>query len=357
MREIAALAASGELPVLLATPTSANGQLDPDTLISRLQILESAGVAPGMMDLQQALLRLPRELDAGLTERAARLSSPAGHAMAGWLAAGGLPDPVVSCVPLTLPMRQYIGYPSHTTSTVDVPRVLATISPPETRNDIARSLCELPGPGGWEGTGLVRHVHSVEAWPWLLPSHREVVAAHLVPCLSELTESRLGQGTALLRLAESDGPAGAALATALTYGLGSRHQDERSASVDALLVLAGRGQTPAEELGTAISSLVPKGLVVLSRVTAGLTDAVRAGAHADLWSIVAAALPGLLPVHGQAAAPGLPDLLALGAEAAEAIGARADLPALAEVAGRGGSSRLVREAARLNRLVGDHHAS
>ncbi|MEU8026942.1 hypothetical protein AB0B88_32570, partial [Micromonospora haikouensis] len=48
---------------------------------------------------------------------------------------------------------------------------------------------------------------------------------------------------------------------------------------------------------------------------------------------------------------GLPDLLTLAAETATATGARVEVPGLAEVAGRRGTSRVVTEARRLHRAL------
>jgi hypothetical protein len=213
----------------------------------------------------------------------------------------------------------------------------------------AAELCRLPHDGQWKRADFPPYLYSgFRWWPATMPSHREVIAAHLLA--SEWTEDQYGQGAAILGLAEADGPAGAATATTLAYGLGARHQSERSASVDALLVLAGRGQVPAAELGAAISTLARHKLLKLGRVTAALVDAAHAGAYADVWWTIARALPELLPESGSPAPTGLPDLIALGARSAEVTGARADIPQLTTVAARG-SSRLAQEATRLHRLI------
>ncbi len=76
---------------------------------------------------------------------------------------------------------------------------------------------------------------------------------------------------------------------------------------------------------------------------------VRAGAPATAWQIVARALPALLATSP--APRGLPDLLALGAQAVTAAGPAGPITGLAQLAGRGGSTRLVTEARRLLRLL------
>ncbi|WP_165970407.1 hypothetical protein, partial [Actinomadura sp. 6K520] len=58
-----------------------------------------------------------------------------------------------------------------------------------------------------------------------------------------------------------------------------------------------------------------------------------------------------LPGTGRAAPAGAPALLALATRVAEAIGAKGTIPAVADVAARSGSSRLVKEAARLHRTL------
>ncbi|GAA2103653.1 DUF6493 family protein [Actinomadura alba] len=345
MREV--ISSVGRLPVLLATPTSASGHIDPGRLVARLELLEEAGAKPPPTDLEQALLRLPREPDSGAAARAGRLASPAGRAVAARLAAGAPPDPKVTYEVGTVPTRMWIRWDWRD---VDVARALPTVTATGERG-ITAKLCRLPEGDRWERAEVPYYYGPVGWWPALMPSHREVIAAHLIPHLHEWTDQRNHQGAALLGLAEADGPPGAAMATALAYGLGTRHQDERAATVDALLVLSGRGRLPAAELGAAISNLVRHRLVKLNRVTAALADAARAGAYTDMCTAITAVLPDLLPAAGEKAAAGLPDLLAVAAESAEAVRARAVIPELADVAARGGSSRLVREAVRLQRTL------
>jgi hypothetical protein len=88
LREVAARVLAGEVATLVATPTDARGLVDPLALFGRVAELEAAGGQPWPGDLQQALLRLPREPDRDATARAAALSSPAGQALHGWLRDG-----------------------------------------------------------------------------------------------------------------------------------------------------------------------------------------------------------------------------------------------------------------------------
>ncbi|RAY11701.1 hypothetical protein DPM19_29215 [Actinomadura craniellae] len=337
----------GTVPVLLATPTTANGQIDPAELVARLETLEAAGLRAGPVDLEQALLRLPREIDAATVRRAGALSSPDGRAAAAWMAVGGLPEPTVTCAALPLPENSY-----RVSQGSDGPSewLLATVTADGVAG-LAAKLCRYPENGRWLRMPQTVFHDSIGWWPAIMPSHPEVIAAHLLPHLIRGTEQRMGQGGLLLGLAEGDGPAGAATAAALCCGLGARAAEERSGAVDALLVLAARGRLPAAELGRALGVLVTQQNVKLNRVTGALREAARGGAHAGVWSAVAAALPALLPAAGERAPAGLPDLVALGAETAPLAGARGEVPGLAAVAARGGTSRLVRESARLNRLL------
>ncbi|GAA2588168.1 DUF6493 family protein [Actinomadura fulvescens] len=348
MREVAG--AVGRLPVLLATPTHTTGHVAPEVLVERLERLEAAGLRPGPLDLEQALLRLPRDIPGDVVLRARRLGSPEGRRAAAWLADGGLPDPRVTCEAVSIPRTVYSWRGSESQA---VDRVLPTIVAAETGgaepepHGLADLLLGLPRQG-WKRLASQAHVpYCFSWWPSLLPSHREVLAAHLLVPFADEVESRHGQGGILLSLAEADGPVGPATATALALGLGSKRAEERSASVDALLTFCARGQLPP--VGDAIAVLAGSaGELKLNRVTGALTDAARAGAHADVLRVIAAALPELLPRPGERPMTGLPDLIALATEAAE-TGARCPVPA--GLAGRTGTGRLAREAGRLHRIL------
>jgi hypothetical protein len=191
-------------------------------------------------------------------------------------------------------------------------------------------------------------------WPAIMPSHREVIAAHLLTVVPRLTEGQWHHDTAVLpRLAENTGSAGVAMAYVLAYGLAAEDATARAAATDALLTMVSRGQLPATELGLGIAQLVQRGVAKLNRLTGALRDATHAGAHAEVWTAVAAALPGLLPDAGEKPPPGLAGFCELGVETATAARARARIPELAAVAARGGASQFVRAARRLQRQLGN----
>ena len=125
---------------------------------------------------------------------------------------------------------------------------------------------------------------------------------------------------------------------------------ERTAALDLFLALAATGDLPAADLGDQLGHLVKNGMVTLSRVIPSLAEAERAGAGAQVWRTVAAALPHLLPADGERSLSGLADLIALGVRTASP-GDTTPIPGLAAIAARGGSSRMVREALRLTRLL------
>ncbi|MEK8144934.1 hypothetical protein NKH18_35590 [Streptomyces sp. M10(2022)] len=93
-------------------------------------------------------------------------------------------------------------------------------------------------------------------------------------------------------LAESGGPAGAATHLLVAYGLGARRFEEQLFAVDAMLVLAARGQLDAEGLGRDIAELTGLRRLKLKRVVAALQEAARTGAYATVWAVFSGALPG-----------------------------------------------------------------
>ncbi|MEV4839872.1 DUF6493 family protein [Nonomuraea sp. NPDC049486] len=319
---IAAYETASAPPLLLATPTSGTGHIAPEVLLDRLERLASAGLEPLPADLAHALLRLPRTVGEAVAERAEKLGTRAGRECAAWLRGGGLPDPEVRC---SMVRRVGYGWAGE--------ELQSELELPEPLHDLARRDTS------WSST--------MRWWPMAAPSHRELVAAHLLTALDAWGDGHL----ALAALAHGDGPAGTAVAHALAVGMSEPDVAKRAAAVDALLTLAARDEVPAQRLAGAVAGLLPPGLVMLSRVVSALDEAVQAGAHAAVWPVVAPLLPRVLPAAGERPRNGLADLLAVGARAAALAGARGEIPELAAVAARKGSTRLVREARRLHQLL------
>ncbi|WP_432920678.1 hypothetical protein ACQPZZ_20905 [Microbispora sp. CA-135349] len=337
LREVVEMLERGRsVAVLLATPTAPTGHVDAEILVERMERLE--GAEPLQADFHQALLRLPREIESRAVVRAEGLTSQAGRVLAEWLRRGGLPDPEVIVEMEAAQRPDADSGPDH------YGEVFVEITPPA---GVPRPVAELC-------TGSRRILHDAgEAlwWPAVMPSHREVVAAHLLETLALGIDDTRGGGHVLAALAHGDGPVGPATASALAIGMGNRHPGQRAAAVDALITLAARGHLPAGDLGRAVAGLADAGLVKLNRITSALDEATTAGAHAQVWRALLTALPPLLPRTGDRPRAGLGELLAVAVKAAALSGERGDVPGLAETAARGGSSRLVQEARRLQRQV------
>jgi hypothetical protein len=218
---------------------------------------------------------------------------------------------------------------------------------------LAALLCELPEPERWERWHLGGWQH---CWPALLPSHRDAVAAQLLPWLANRSAGVRGTGQVLPALAEADGPVGPALTLALAYGLGARDPVDRAAAVDAMLVLAGRHQLEGSALGVELAALASLSLLQVARVVPALRDAARAGVPAEVWAIASAAIPGLVPPAVPRPPRGVPDLLALAAEVAGVVGGCETIPELTAITRRGGSGRLLTESRRLQHLLAEPSA-
>ncbi|MEU2611068.1 DUF6493 family protein [Micromonospora sp. NPDC007271] len=325
---------------LLAAPTSVTGALDPAALYDRLAAL---GDRPfWRWDLTQALLRLPAGVDEPLASRAAALGTPAGDELASWLRGDVLPAPAQQVV--TVGRRNRSGSYDWGYNRLPVRRTLVATTPPEGVADRLGLLTVTPQPSGrhYDGWG--------DLWPAVLPGHRGLLAAHLLPEIAAAAQEDAREGATILpTLAECTGAGGPALDLALAYGLCARHEVDRAAALDALLMLAASGDLDAVAVGGHLGALAADGQVTLTRASTPLRDAVAAGARLSAWRLLAAALPPLL------AAPtpprGTPDLLTLAAETATATGVRIEVPGLAEAVARGGGSRLVTEARRLARAL------
>ncbi|MFD7918748.1 DUF6493 family protein [Streptomyces sp. NPDC059740] len=328
---------SGEpLPFLLATPTWSTGTIAPAELVARLAAYERSGVEPGLADFEQALLRLDREVPPEALTAAAELTSPAGRRLAARLTSGGLPDPVVSRDAEALRLRsprpgvlvRTEAFPGHE----DLPEPFRSLLG---AHDPVGSPCKCSGQGQCSPQALA-----------LLPQHREVLAARMLVTFADLAE--LDDLKAAVRvlpaLAESGGPAGPATHLLLAYGLGARRPEEQLFAVDAVLVLAARGQLDAARLGQDIAELTGLRRLKPQRYAAALREAANTGADTTVWAVLSAVLPPLLAGE---APHGLTALLTLAAECAERTGGRGPIPGVEALAARSGSSQLVKQARRI----------
>ncbi|MFI1990244.1 DUF6493 family protein [Actinoplanes sp. NPDC020271] len=330
------------VPLIMATPTHVTGSVDASVLLERLRRAEAEGWQPWPVDFEQALLRLPRETDPAVVAAAGQLTSPAGRQFATWLTRGGLPDPVTRRFEQTPDDKnRYYWSPG-------VRRVVAAMSPARDGGlRLERQLLTVvPGthpagyPGTFHGTGDVLTM--------VLPHHREAAAAWALPEVAATADQEQREGAGVLPLlAECSGPVGPALAHGVAYGLGARHHENRVAATDAFLTLAARPEPFAAAVGGALADLGADGVLKMSRVVPALAEVHRAGASVALWEALATALPTLLP----AAPHGLPDLLELCSQVARAVHARTEIAGLADVASRPGTTRLIKEARRLQTVL------
>ncbi|MFD0475753.1 hypothetical protein ACFQ0B_51710 [Nonomuraea thailandensis] len=149
-------------PYLLATPTRANGLLDAEALVERLEGYERDGVQALPLDLRQALLRLGRgSVTAGAVRRAALLAAPAGRRAHRWLTDRPA-DPEVVLRWTTDQDDSFVEAevvlgPEHAELFGDLPvpgpgaRAVSCCRPSRARQSRAASCCCpcSPGTGGW----------------------------------------------------------------------------------------------------------------------------------------------------------------------------------------------------------------
>jgi hypothetical protein len=323
---------SGTQPFLLAVPTLATGALDAAVLVERISTLDGLGVTPAPIDLAQALLRVTPTPDRKVLRAAEALGSDAGQRLARWLREGGLPHQDSEpkgwphCKP-PKPASQGWWTPARPGVVIDPPLppvAAALVGPYLGNNGLADPMAPF--------------------WVAQLPHHREEMMAR------DYFESRMSQkgwpGN-LPFVAESGGPAGYSVHLALAFGL--IWQLDRDAVVDALLVLAARRQLDTGLLGRQLEALLNDGWPGINRVSDALRTAAETGAYATVWSVLEAALPGLLrgtPVRGTAL------LLSLAVDCAARCGAKGEITEVTAVAQRAGSSQVVKSARLLREVLG-----
>ncbi|MFD4138668.1 hypothetical protein [Streptomyces sp. NPDC058572] len=347
--EIAArLRAGDHVPSLLAAPSRPTGAVEPHDLVERLARYERSGVRPGPADLGQALLRCGGgPVEPEVLRAAEKLELPEGPRILAWLRQGGLPHPAWW-------REREAGEPERPSRRRGARagrRILVGTEAIEGRGEFPRrfwSLFRTFEPHiGCPHFGLDRRDgHTVAVLPW----HPEVAAARLLSGIASAADGDGRGAPAFLHaLAASEGPAGPAVHLAVAYGLASAPEQDRQAAVQALLLLAARGRLDGPLLGREVGELVALGTLKVPLLTGSLrTAAMSPGAAAPVWNVLAAALPGLLActrpqLHGA--------LLAIAADCAQQSGARGELPEVSALAGRPGSSQLVKQARRLRDVL------
>ncbi|GAA2381178.1 hypothetical protein Cme02nite_51630 [Catellatospora methionotrophica] len=344
LNEMAVQLSRQPVPLLMATPTHANGRLEAAELLRRLEQAERDGWQPWALDFEQALLRLPREADPQVVSAALRLRSPAGATFARWLS-GSVPDPV-SLRRQQVATAQPSYYSWHRQPAL---RRVVALKPPEHAGPLALELMTIAR--GDQPTLAAGHIEEPQLWTAALPSHREVVAASALPILAANADLDLdGGGLLLAHLAECGGPVGPAVHLALAYGLAARSAADRIAAVDGLLGLAATGDLDAAAVGRELGELAAAGVLKVNRCVSALDEAAQAGAVAVVWQLAVAALVPLVTLDK--ARPATADLMALAVRCGRACGAGQLPPEVTALAGRGGASRLVSQARELQALGG-----
>ena len=347
-REVAELVLKGRSGPLLATPTARTGALAPDAVLERLQLWAASGAEPGVHDLEQAWLRLPRG-ERDLPEALRRVGGRA----AAWLAVAveqGPPDPQYLAAPVPPTVVRWGG--AMPASHAGIPVV--DVRPPagDASSLVVRALTPaVPLPVA--ATGEWWEASSGGGWGPLIvmlavPQHREVVAAHLLVKLLGTTRQcppEVAEVVALLP--EAGGPTGPATALAIGWACTGSDLAARTAAADALRGFAAGGLDGAAA-GRVLGPWLLQPTVSVGRVAGTLSDAARGDGMTQrlVWELLAGALPAVLGSGRR----GMPDLLAVAAEVAAEVGARGFVEGLEAVA-RPGSTRLASEARRLREVL------
>ncbi|MFJ9444571.1 DUF6493 family protein [Kitasatospora sp. NPDC101235] len=344
VHEAASRITDAPVPLLLATPTADDGTIDPAVLTERLAAYRTAGAGPWPADLAQSLLRTPPN------------ALPTVRAAAAGLGCALPPDTAPPA-----PGRFHIQTPdlpervgTYGWAPPTLPRIAplaVTAAPvPEGVTGLLHTLPDPTETGRFTGSPPTPPTELVQL-PWLAPWHPETVAAHGLPSVvlqADTTSGSRGTNPLLPRIAELPGEFGPVSHLLLAYGLTAARTENRTAALDALLVLTARGRLRPEALGEWIAALWRLSAAKPNRVLPVLADAARSGAGRAVWTVLAAVITGLTVEPGRR---GLADALALAAECAAAEGIRTTLPALVTLAAPTAPSRVRAESARLIRIL------
>ncbi|WP_371785297.1 DUF7824 domain-containing protein [Streptosporangium subroseum] len=286
-----ALRTGGLPPVLLATPTTVSGHVDPVELVSRLERLETAGTEPFPTDLEQALLRIPRSVEPETVARAARLSSSAGKLVARWMAGEGRVTPQV-----TIRHRYLDGASWHWFDDGMPPRY--SCKDPQLVPFVSAPATGLEGIDSLFHVSSFRYTECMTWWLGIMPSETEAAAAHLLAF--SMVDRRLIalESVSLGEFAGATEPLGPVAANLLLARLNSADPARRASLLGTLAALAATGHLPGHDLGDQLGLLVTYDLATLSRITPALVETARTGFGTQAWPIVAAALPTSFPPAG-----------------------------------------------------------
>ncbi len=328
---------AGPPPFLLATPTLATGALDAAVLVERVAAYERLGLTPGPHDLAQALLRVSPGADDAVLAGAGGLGSEAGKQVAAWLSAGGVAHRSSAPEDWERPGRRWEKRWAAAAPRLDPPVPL----PPAATDLLAEDEVFLSGCTDFSCCGAAPRPF----WAAQLPHHRDELTARIYRDTGSRRKAMARWVLPLL--AEGGGPAGYALHLVLARGLEFSATDQphdRTAVVDAILIMAGRGDLDTALMGRQLAVVIRADAVLAARAAATLRVVADAGADRTVFEIVRAALPGVL---GDEPVRGAGDLLALAARCALRSNAGGEIPEVTAVAGRKGSSLVVKNARTL----------
>ncbi|MDX2291265.1 DUF6493 family protein [Streptomyces roseofulvus] len=339
--EVAHLIGGGTLPLLLSTPTRHTGGIDPLVLVGRLREYADAGLEPAPVDLGHALLRVRRQdpSAAQAAEQAEALGSEAGARLAAWLRSE---NPLVA----TVRFRPRADKGSDRWWLVN--RILVEMAKrPEFKKEFPKTFHWLAGGLLPNARGCYHWEQVPERWATLLPADRELLAAFLLSSMASAVDGDSARDVTgpLTLLAEGEGQMGRAVALVLAFGLGCRDADDRLRAVDALLVLAARGELDARQVGRDLAWLLAERSMKPNRLADAARTAAATGAYGTVWTILSEALPALL--EAEKPMRGLGELLAIAADCVERCGATGELSGLERHASARGTSQLVTQSKRL----------
>lgn len=358
-------------PYLLAEPTEGTGHVDAGRLVERVAGYERDGVEPMPADLAQALLRVPRSVAPDVVARAGRLTSAAGQALALRLH-GEQPEGRAEITWVRLLVEGAgsgavvgDGDDRGMRLPVERPGSETAVAYRDDHEPVQAGVHALvPRLHGEELTGVAMadelltgviargrrgHGGCMHWWPYLMPSHREAVAALLVPYLLERwrpdrVEPRLAQA-----LASAGGAPGEAVALVQAYFMADRSWSadprERARPV---AEMAARGELDGEEVGRQLALLVRRAGLRPGPVFETLEGAAGLGAHREVWGIMTGFLSVYLPGPGERPHTRHTQALTFALRAARWAGARGAVGCVAEIARRRASNSFVREARRLH---------
>ncbi|SEH00097.1 hypothetical protein SAMN05444920_11576 [Nonomuraea solani] len=196
---------------------------------------------------------------------------------------------------------------------------------------------------------LEDHDACMSWWPYVMPSHREAVALHLVPHLLLRWRRPQVEPAQAQALALAGGPPGEGVALVQAYFVAdrawSRWPEERARPV---VGMVARGDLDAEQLGRQLALLVRRTALKTGPVFETLESAAKLGAHREVWRIMMGFLAAYLPGPGEQVLSRHTQCLGFALRAAQWAGARGPVPCVAEIARRRASNNFVREARRLH---------